>query len=169
MGKCDMICVRSFIKIYIGIRGILRFSPAIWISVMLVLPMGRIYDVRHGNYIGWDNTRAKFNDDWFRYFKYNYIYYRNSLRGCNVGITNRIDLWSTPFVIDSYGMIYIPSFSKIGEGVQAILRLCLRNLRNVMLVLVMGNIYELHRWDGLRCLDIYIYRVSQIMFQPLKS
>jgi hypothetical protein len=31
--------------------------------------------------------------------------------------------------IASYGMIYIPSFMKIGMGVQAILRLCLRNLK----------------------------------------
>jgi hypothetical protein len=29
----------------------------------------------------------------------------------------------------SYGMIHIPSFIKIGAGVQAILRFCLRNLR----------------------------------------
>jgi hypothetical protein len=27
------------------------------------------------------------------------------------------------------GMIYVPSFMKIGTGVQAILRLCLKNLR----------------------------------------
>jgi hypothetical protein len=29
----------------------------------------------------------------------------------------------------SYGMIYIPSFMKIGAGVQIVLRFCLRNLR----------------------------------------
>jgi hypothetical protein len=29
----------------------------------------------------------------------------------------------------SDGMIYIPSFMNIGRGIQAILRLCLRNLR----------------------------------------
>jgi hypothetical protein len=31
--------------------------------------------------------------------------------------------------LDSFGMIYLPSFMKIGTGVQAILRFCLRNLR----------------------------------------
>jgi hypothetical protein len=31
--------------------------------------------------------------------------------------------------VASYGMIYLPSFMKIGTGVQAILRFCLRNLR----------------------------------------
>jgi hypothetical protein len=31
--------------------------------------------------------------------------------------------------IASCGMIYIPGFKKIGTGVQAILRFCLRNLR----------------------------------------
>jgi hypothetical protein len=30
----------------------------------------------------------------------------------------------------SCGMIYIPSFMKIGTGAQAILRVCLRNLRS---------------------------------------
>jgi hypothetical protein len=30
--------------------------------------------------------------------------------------------------IASCGMIYIPSFMKIGKGIQAILRFCLRNL-----------------------------------------
>jgi hypothetical protein len=29
----------------------------------------------------------------------------------------------------SYGMIYIPSFMKVGAGVQAILRFCLTNFR----------------------------------------
>jgi hypothetical protein len=31
--------------------------------------------------------------------------------------------------MDSYGMIYIPSFLKVGTDVQAILRFCLRKLR----------------------------------------
>jgi hypothetical protein len=31
--------------------------------------------------------------------------------------------------ITSYGMIYVPSFMKIGTGVQAVLRLLLGNLR----------------------------------------
>jgi hypothetical protein len=30
----------------------------------------------------------------------------------------------------SCGMIYLPSFMKIGTGVQEILRVCLRNVRN---------------------------------------
>jgi hypothetical protein len=30
--------------------------------------------------------------------------------------------------MDLCGMIYLPSFKKIGEGVQAILRLCISNL-----------------------------------------
>jgi hypothetical protein len=33
------------------------------------------------------------------------------------------------FDMGSCGMIYIPSFIKIGTGVQQILRFCLRNLR----------------------------------------
>jgi hypothetical protein len=29
----------------------------------------------------------------------------------------------------SYGMTYVPNFIKIGAGIQAILRFCIRNLR----------------------------------------
>jgi hypothetical protein len=37
----------------------------------------------------------------------------------------------------SCDMIHTPSFMKIGTGFQAILRFCLRNLRGLMLVLLM--------------------------------
>jgi hypothetical protein len=40
---------------------------------------------------------------------------------------------------------YEPSFMKIGEGVQAILRFCLKKWEAVMLVLLMGVSYELRR------------------------
>jgi hypothetical protein len=43
----------------------------------------------------------------------------------------------------SDGMTFIPSFMKIGIHVQAILRFSHRNLKTVMLVLLMGGIFAL--------------------------
>jgi hypothetical protein len=40
-------------------------------------------------------------------------------------------------------IIYLESLVKAGIGVQAVLRVCLRNLRDVVLVLLMRRIYEL--------------------------
>jgi hypothetical protein len=45
----------------------------------------------------------------------------------------------------SHGIISIPSFMKIGTGVQAILRFCLINLKTVMLVILMKGIFEVCR------------------------
>jgi hypothetical protein len=41
--------------------------------------------------------------------------------------------------ISSYGMIYLISFMKIGRGVQAILRFCLRNLRGCYVDITEGK------------------------------
>jgi hypothetical protein len=50
--------------------------------------------------------------------------------------------------MDSYGMTYIPSFMKIGTGVQAILRLFLRNLRGCNIGITEGRnfLITLLRW-----------------------
>jgi hypothetical protein len=53
------------------------------------------------------------------------------LTGCNVGIT---DFYYDEFMMyavemASCGIVYLPSFMKIGSGVQGIVRFCLRNLR----------------------------------------
>jgi hypothetical protein len=53
----------------------------------------------------------------------------------------------------SGGMINIPSFMKIGMGVQAILRFCLSNLRGCNVGITDGGIYELHSSDGVRSHD----------------
>jgi hypothetical protein len=49
----------------------------------------------------------------------------------------------------SCGMIYAPSFLKIGRGVQAILRFCLRNLRGCDVGISDGNDFLIAplRWD----------------------
>jgi hypothetical protein len=50
-----------------------------------------------------------------------------SMGGCSVGTTYGSCLWSTPL---RYHGTYIPSFMKIGIGIQAILTFYLRNLRD---------------------------------------
>jgi hypothetical protein len=54
----------------------------------------------------------------------------------------------------SGGMIYLPSFMKIGKGVQAILRFCLSNLKGCNVGIIDEGTYDIHRRNGLRWLDI---------------
>jgi hypothetical protein len=49
----------------------------------------------------------------------------------------------------SGGMIYLPSFMKTGTEVQAILRICLTNLKGCNLG-VSDGIYDVRRSDSLR-------------------
>jgi hypothetical protein len=42
--------------------------------------------------------------------------------------------------MDSYGMMYIPSFMKIGRGVQTMLRLRLINLRGCNVGIIEGRV-----------------------------
>jgi hypothetical protein len=49
---------------------------------------------------------------------------------------------------------YIATFMNTGTGVQETLRLCLRNLRGSMLVLLMGGIFYVRHWDGFMWHDI---------------
>jgi hypothetical protein len=50
------------------------------------------------------------------------------LRCCNVSITDG-GIYSIAVELASCGMIYLPSFMKIGIGIQSILRFCLRNFK----------------------------------------
>jgi hypothetical protein len=45
-------------------------------------------------------------------------FFLNSLRGCNVGITNLRDFFKYAVEMGSSAMMYIPSFIKIGSGIQ---------------------------------------------------
>jgi hypothetical protein len=58
---------------------------------------------------------------------------QDNLRGCIVGITEGLGFVKYVVQMALCGMIYIyiytPSFMKIGIGIQAILRVCFRNLR----------------------------------------
>jgi hypothetical protein len=50
----------------------------------------------------------------------------------------------------SCGVMYIPSFMNIGAGIQA------KIWESVMLVLLKGGIYDVHRWDGLMWHNVHI-------------
>jgi hypothetical protein len=49
------------------------------------------------------------------------------------------------FAMASYDMIYLPSFVKIGTGVQAILRFCLSNLKGCNVGITDGVTYDIRR------------------------
>jgi hypothetical protein len=59
------------------------------------------------------------------------VYYHNNSRGCDDGITHREDLTEYEVEMASCGMLHIPSFMMIAEGIQALLRFrfSFRNLR----------------------------------------
>jgi hypothetical protein len=66
------------------------------------------------------------------------------LNGCNVGITDG-RFYEVRVEMVSNGMIYTQNFMMIGTGIQAILRFCPKIGAAVMLVLLIGGIYELSR------------------------
>jgi hypothetical protein len=59
-----------------------------------------------------------------------------------------------PIEIALCGMICIPSFMKIGTGVQEILRFCLRNLRGCNAGISDGGDFLTNHLDGLKWCDI---------------
>jgi hypothetical protein len=63
------------------------------------------------------------------------------LRGCNVGITDEREFLST-----TLRWLRVPSFIKIGRGVQATLKFCLSNLRDCNVGIIDGFISAPFRW-----------------------
>jgi hypothetical protein len=53
-------------------------------------------------------------------------------------------------------MSQIWSFTTIGQGIHVILRLLLQQFEAAVLVLLMGEIYEVHRWDGFKWHNIHM-------------
>jgi hypothetical protein len=88
---------------------------------MLVLLMGGIYEVRRWNWLRWHDIHihTKFHDDRFRLLS-------------NITVITAI-IWEAVMLALLIEGIYearrLDGFTKIGTGVQAILRCCLRNLR----------------------------------------
>jgi hypothetical protein len=60
-------------------------------------------------------------------------------------------------LIASDGMIYLPGFMKIGSGIHGNIKVSTSTVWTAtMLVLLMERIYDVCRWDYLRCHDTYI-------------
>jgi hypothetical protein len=103
-------------------------TSTIWETAVLVLLMGRIYDVRRWDDFRWHDINTKFHNDRFR----------NSSN-------NKDNTWTIGEAVVSVllmegiydvhrwdgfrWMIYLSSFMNIGSGFQAIFRFCLRNWR----------------------------------------
>jgi succinate dehydrogenase hydrophobic anchor subunit len=66
-------------------------------------------------------------------------------------------IYEVQYIVEmvSCGMLYVPIFMKTDTDIQAIFRFCFSIFEKfLMLVLLMGVIYEVHRLNGLRWHDI---------------
>jgi hypothetical protein len=131
----------------------------IWETIVMVLLMRRIYNIRQWHGLRWHDIYTPS----FMKIKIGFqvilrLCLRN-VRGFDVGITLMAEIYDVRHwdAFKWHGM-YVPSFMKIGEGVQTILRFCLRNLRGCNVgITEMAVIYELRRWDWVRWHDIHTH------------
>jgi hypothetical protein len=73
-------------------------------------------------------------------------YCLSNMRGCNVGITDGSDLWSATLKWDHLAMyIHDDWYSRWSN-----IKVLPRQYEVLMLVLLMGGIYEARSWNGLR-------------------
>jgi hypothetical protein len=114
------------------------------------------YEVDHWDGLRWHDIRIKFHEDWFGHASNINVIYLNNLRGCNVGITDRWDLWCMLLrrlhVAWLYIYIYIYIYTKFyyyrfrnSSNIKGITSTI---LEAVVLVLLRRGIYEVHHWDG---------------------
>jgi hypothetical protein len=96
-------------------------TATIWEAVMLVLLNEGIYEVRRWDCFMWYDIRTKFHKDWYRRSS-NFKFCLRNLRGCNVGITDRKDYFNYAIEMGSGAVTYVPSFIKIGSGIQKSIR-----------------------------------------------
>jgi hypothetical protein len=114
---------------------------------MLVLLIEGIYEVRHWGGFVWHDIHSKFHEDWFRlssnikvlplWFQWLWCsYYRSK------------GFLKCAFETRSGGAIYMQSFTKIGTGVQAILRCYLGSLNgcHVGIIDMMDSWWTLLKW-----------------------
>jgi hypothetical protein len=113
MASYGKIYLTSFMKISRGFQTILTLASAIWKTAILILLMRGF--MKHA--VEMDSTLYTYQVPWpsIQVFKYHYDYYCKNLKGCNVGIADRRNLWSTPL---GWLHVYILSFKKIVRGVQ---------------------------------------------------
>jgi hypothetical protein len=76
-----------------NIKGI---TSTIWEAILLVLLMRDLWCTPlKWAQVAWYTCTYQVSWRSVQAFKYHYGYYSNNLRGCNVGITDRRDLWSS--------------------------------------------------------------------------
>jgi hypothetical protein len=131
MASDGMICVPRCMKIGLRIQVICikDITSTIWGAAVLVLLMGRIYDLCR-----WDDLRR--HDTYIPSFMKIDSGIQVILR---VLLEQLEKLWCLYYRWEGFlkyaiemtsgGMTYMPSFMKIGAGVHAMLRFCLRNRR----------------------------------------
>jgi hypothetical protein len=116
---------------------------------MLILLMGVIYNVHRWDGIRWHDIHTKSHDDLFGHSRVIsqqferlqcWYYWWEGFMMCTAEMA-------------SGGMINIPSFMKVGAGVQVLFSSEIWEA--TLLVLLMGRIYVVHHWDGLSCLDVH--------------
>jgi hypothetical protein len=107
-------------------------------AVTLVLLMGGIYEVHRWSGLRCHDTHTKFDDDRFRHL--------STITVITATIWEAVILVllieaTMEYAVEmaSWGMIYIPSFMKIGAGVKELLRRCLRNLRGCHVGIIYGR------------------------------
>jgi hypothetical protein len=69
-------------------------TSEIWDTAVLVLLMGGIYEVHRWDGFMWYDIQTKFHEDCYKCSTWRFCL--NNLRRCNVGITDRRDIWSAP-------------------------------------------------------------------------
>jgi hypothetical protein len=91
------IYVPSFMKTGTGVQEYKGFASEIWKPEMLVLLIDWTYAVRRWDAFVFHHKRTKFHGDLYR-LSINIIRFcLGNSKGCNVGITDPLDLYSMPF------------------------------------------------------------------------
>jgi hypothetical protein len=100
--------------------------------------MGGIYNVCHWNGLRGHDVHTKFHDIWFRYLR-NIMFITTTVSEAIMLALLIKGFIKYAIEIASCGMIYIQSFK---SGIQAILRLCFRNMWGCNVGIYDGRDYE---------------------------
>jgi hypothetical protein len=100
-----------------------------WESVMLVILMEGICELRRWDRLRWYDIHTKFHEDWLRYLR-NIMVITGTIWVALMLVLLVAGIYVLRRSDGHSGMIYVLIFMKIGTAFQAILRFCLRNLRD---------------------------------------
>jgi hypothetical protein len=117
--------------------------------------------------VSWYDIHTKYHDDWFKHSS-NINAITSTIWEATVLVLLMRGIYDVHVQMGSCGMIYLPSFMKIGTGIQAISRFCLSNLSGCNVDITDGRFL----WsEPLRCaLEAwYTYKVSWRLVQAFKQ